>query len=242
MLEVIEKLLILQDRDRKITRARAELNDVGPQREALKVKLEATQTGLKAAQERLMSAESKRKELELEVEAKEEQVQKYSVQQMQTKKNEEYQAFGREIDNCKKVIAEIEDRELEIMEQIDALKAAVRTATTEANALKGDVEKEVTELNEREEYLTNTLKELEGSRAELTSSIDEATIKRYDRLLRQKGANIVVGIDRAVCGGCHMGLPKNIQLECQKQQEIVACPNCGRIVYFTRDMILTEAG
>ena len=240
MLEVIEKLLILQDRDRKIARARAELNEVGPQRENLNQKLVATQAGLKVAQENLMTTESRRKDLDLEVLAKKEQLQKYSIQQMQTKKNEEFQAFGREIDNCKNTITEIEDRELEVMMEIDLLKASVKAAAAEAETWKKDAEKELSELKNREEYLTNTLTELESSRDELTAPIDETEVKRYDRILRQKGTNVVVGIDRRVCGGCHMGLPTSTLLTCQKQQEIITCTNCGRILYFTRDMIVTE--
>ncbi|HTG45894.1 MAG TPA: C4-type zinc ribbon domain-containing protein [Verrucomicrobiae bacterium] len=38
-----------------------------------------------------------------------------------------------------------------------------------------------------------------------------------------------------------MKLPMQIVLSCQAQQEIVTCPNCGRILYFTRQMELAVA-
>ena len=48
MLEVIEKLLILQDRDRKIRRVQAELAHIEPERQTLKSKASGAQTNLDA--------------------------------------------------------------------------------------------------------------------------------------------------------------------------------------------------
>jgi predicted nucleic acid-binding Zn-ribbon protein len=62
---------------------------------------------------------------------------------------------------------------------------------------------------------------------------------RYERLLKNKGDNVIVGINHGVCGGCHMKLPPQILVSCRGQKEIVACSNCGRILYYSRDMELT---
>jgi predicted nucleic acid-binding Zn-ribbon protein len=48
-------------------------------------------------------------------------------------------------------------------------------------------------------------------------------------------------VDHGVCGGCHMKLPAQILVTCQGQQKIVSCTNCGRILYYTRDMALAVA-
>ena len=68
MLPSIEKLLILQDRDRKLFRARAELGSIAPQRQLLQGKLADVQSRLEAAKNRGKHVESERKRLELEVE------------------------------------------------------------------------------------------------------------------------------------------------------------------------------
>ena len=46
MQEIIEKLLILQDRDRKIVRVTQELAHIGPERETLRANAVATQNQL----------------------------------------------------------------------------------------------------------------------------------------------------------------------------------------------------
>src|ERR1051326_5828973 len=121
MLDVIEKLLVLQDRDRKITRVRTELSSIGPQRERLHSRTTDTQASLEATKTKLKQLESERKRLELEVEAKKQQIEKYALQQFQTKKNDEYRALSHEIDTCKAAISELEDQQLELMEQADVV-------------------------------------------------------------------------------------------------------------------------
>ena len=57
--------------------------------------------------------------------------------------------------------------------------------------------------------------------------------------MRSKGEHVVVGVDRGVCGGCHMKLPPQLLVMCQADRELVGCSNCGRILYYTREMDLT---
>jgi predicted nucleic acid-binding Zn-ribbon protein len=96
-------------------------------------------------------------------------------------------------------------------------------------------------LNAREENLKKELAELTGSRATLAGAVDDATRTRYERLFKSKGENVVVGVEHSACGGCHMKLPAQVVTSCRGQGEIVTCPNCGRILYFTSDMSLTAA-
>src|ERR1051326_4262733 len=107
MLDTIEKLLILQDRDRKIRRIRAELAHIEPQRQTMKARAADTQTALDNAKTKLKQLESERKNLELEVETKKQLIAKYANQQLQTRKNEEYRALTHEIDMCKDEIFKI---------------------------------------------------------------------------------------------------------------------------------------
>ena len=66
MLDVIEKLLILQDRDRKLLRLREELGHIPVERQQLQGKVAAAQAGLEAARHKVKQIESDRKKLELD--------------------------------------------------------------------------------------------------------------------------------------------------------------------------------
>ena len=241
MLDVIEKLLVLQDRDRKILYTREELARVEPERKELQNRATGTQSKLEGARQRARQIESDRKKLELDVEAKQQQIEKYSLQQFQTKKNEEYRALANEIENCKKEIFHIEDKELELMEQAESLQKEVVAAQQIAADAKKLADSKLADLAAREKNLRAELADLESNRAELAGAVDEGTRLRYERLLKSKGSNVVVGISHHSCGGCHMKLSRGTVVACQADQEIVTCSNCGRILYFTRDMDLAMA-
>ncbi len=97
------------------------------------------------------------------------------------------------------------------------------------------------ELDSREKNFKAELAKLESDRAQLAEAVEESARDKYERLLRSKGSNVVVGISHHSCGGCHMKLNRGTVVQTQAQQEIITCTNCGRILYFTRDMDLAIA-
>src|SRR5471032_252363 len=183
MLDVIEKLLVLQDRDRKINRVQQELAQIAPEREMLRHRASATQTQLDAAKNRVKHIESERKQRDLEVETKKSQIEKYANQQLQTRKNEEYKALAHEIEMAKEAIFKIEDAEIVLMEQAEAAQKEVVRATLEANEAKKLADTQIAELGQREENFKKELAELQAGRAQLASAVDDSTRNRYDRLL-----------------------------------------------------------
>ncbi len=241
MLPVIEKLLVLQDRDRQLLRVQDELSRIAPERQELQSKLSAGQAALEAAKHRVKQLESDRKKLELEVEAKKQLIDKYSIQQFQTKKNEEYRALAHEIEMCKEAIVKLDDQQIEVMEQIEGAQKQVAAATQTAAEAKKNIDSRVADIGAREANLQKELAELQSNRGELAEAVDEITRSKYERLLKQKGQNVIVGIQHGVCGGCHMQLSRSIIVTCQADQEIITCPNCARILFYTRDMDLAVA-
>lgn len=241
MLETIEKLLILQDRDQHIARVKNELARVEPERQMLLTKAAAAQGGLEAAKQRVKQIESDRKKLELEVEAKKQQIEKYSLQQFQTKKNDEYRALAHEIELCKEAIVKLDDQQIELMEKGELAQKDVVASTHGANDAKKLADGQVAALATREQNLKTELAELQANREQLLAAVDDSARSRYERLLKSKGGNVIVGVQHGVCGGCHMKLPAQLLVSCRAQQEIVTCSNCGRILYYTRDMDLVAA-
>src|SRR5262249_49314611 len=173
-----------------------------------------------------------------EVEGKKQLIAKYALQQFQTRKNEEYRALAHEIDVCKDEIVKIEDRELELMEQAEAAQKDVARKIQNAAEVRKLVEEQTTQLGSREQALKKEFAELEINREELAAAAGEIARGRYERLLKSKGENGGVGVQHGVCGCCHMRVPPQLLVSCQAQQELITCSNCGRILYYTRDMDL----
>jgi hypothetical protein len=241
MLETIEKLLILQERDRQIMRLVGELERIAPEREQLTAKAASAQAGLETAKQRGKQIESERKKLELEVDGKKSQIEKYGLQQFQTKKNEEYRALAHEIVLCKEAITKLEDQQIELMEKAEAAQKEVAAANVVSKEATKAVDAQVADLLAREANLKKELAELEANREQLSQVVEESGRSRYERLLKNKGSNVVVGVQHGVCGGCHMKLPTQVIVSCKAEEAIVTCINCGRILYYTADMDLAFA-
>jgi uncharacterized protein len=241
MLDTIEKLLILQDRDQKISRQQGELARIEPERQMLKVKDTNAQAALESAKLRVRELESARKDLELEVETKKQAIVRYANQQFQTRKNEEYRALQHEIDGCKEAIFGIENQEIELMEQGEAAQKEVLQATQTGKEIRKLVDEQLALLAAREDNLKKDLATLQTDRETLAAAVDEVARSRYERLVRSKGESVVVGIQHGVCGGCHMRVPPQLLVTCQGEKELVSCSNCGRILYYTSDMSLVVA-
>ena len=238
MQDVIEKLLTLQDRDRRQLHVADQMARVVPERQMLQERAASARAGLDAVKNKIKLVETERKKLELEADSKKQQIEKYSLQQFQTKKNEEYRALAHEIEMCREAISGLEDQQLELMEKAEALQKEVAVANREAGEAAKMTEGQLKELADREGALKAELAELESNRDQLTAGLDESILKRYAKLLRSKGDSVVVGIQHGVCGGCHMKFPVQLVVSCQAGRELVTCPNCGRILYYTRDMDL----
>lgn len=241
MLEIIEKLLVLQDRDKQLFRGDAELESIEPEKQRALTKCNATQAALEAARLRTKQLESRRKELELEVQALNERIAKYSNQQLQTKKNEEYQALTNEINGCKAKIGDLETELLMLMDEAEEAAAAVKAAESEAGEVKRRVDEQVADLDGRKVNIEQRIRELEEERDRLAGEIDERVLASYERVQGLRGENVVVGVAHSVCGGCHMKLTAQVVLVAKGGKELATCPHCSRILYFTRDMDLTAA-
>lgn len=241
MLDSIEKLLILQDRDRKLRRVEGELAHIGPDRQELLRRAASAEAGVEHAKHQIKEIETRRKSFELEVDGKKQSIVKYANQQLQTRKNEEYQALSREIDGCRSAIVQLEDSQLELMEQAEVAQSQLAEANKVMIAARKAAEEQVAKLNAREENLKKELEQLRSNRDQLASAVDESARGRYERLLRNKGENVVVGVNHGVCGGCHMRVPPQLLVSCQADKELVTCSNCGRILYWTADMDLAMA-
>ncbi len=236
MLEIIARLLELQDCDQQILTAKEQLARIPIDRQIVTDQQTSIQNQVDSVRKQIKELESKRKQLEIEISQKKEGIDKYSVQQFQTKKNDEYRAIEHQIQTTKTEIIRIEDRELEIMELLEKLEKELKELNKEEESIKKEVGAQLAELNECENKLLKELNSLQTKREQLSSAIEPVMLARYERILKNKNGKVLVGIDRGVCGGCHMRLSRQLVVDCRAQTEPCFCPNCGRIIYYTPEM------
>lgn len=232
MLPIIEKLLILQDRDKALAQADQALAHAPKERKLFEERKTAAARALEAARSAVRDNEIERKNLELESARHAEQVAKFKAQQNLTRKNEEFAALANEIRHFQEKITALDDRQLELMEAAQGLAAAAEAAAAEHRAVEAEVAKLIADLETRTASLAARKAELEAERARLAAEIDEDILDTYERIFKKKG-DAVVPLEHGVCGGCHMKASNATLTDAMTEKEIVFCDKCGRILYFT---------
>ena len=227
----LEQLLVLQDRQQKIRQIETEIRTVPLRRKNLESQLTASAAALENVKQRARQVEVDRKNLELDVGTRQQSIARLRTQQYETRKNDEFQALGHEIERYEKEITAIEDRELELMDQADKLKAEVAAEEKKATAVKESISRQLKDLDEKAKTLTTRLEELKKERGTLADSIDEDLLERFDRLFASKGDAAVVALEHDVCTGCHMRVTTATSMRVKAGKEIVSCEQCGRILY-----------
>jgi len=217
----LEQLLVLQDRQQKIKQIQAEIKTLPIQRDHLEAQLAASAA----------SVEMNRKKLELDVGTRAETISRLKTQQYQTRKNDEFQAIGHEIERYENEIRKLEDQELEVMIEADKLKAEIEAADKTARATKESISRQLTDLETKSKTLESRQEELAKERDTLASKIDGDLLHRFERLFNSKGDAAVVAIEHGVCTGCHMKVTTATAARVKTGKEIVSCENCGRILY-----------
>ena len=231
MLDAIERLLALQDRDQKLRTLRLELQAV-PTEIASKQKLIADSAArLELSRTRAKAIEVEKKSLQVEAASKRDQIARYKTQQLQTRKNEEYTALSHEISNVENLIAQIEDKELTLMEEADSLAPAIAAADKIHADEKARLEGQIALLREKEGNLKTRIEEVQKSRASSLEGIDEELLESYERLFETKNARAVVSVEHDVCTGCHMKITAQTSLALRSDKSIVSCPQCGRLLH-----------
>jgi predicted nucleic acid-binding Zn-ribbon protein len=227
----LEQLLVLQDRQLKIKQIETEIETVPLQRKSLEAQLAASVAGVEALKQKNRHVEMDRKKLELDVGTRTETIARLKTQQYQTRKNDEFQAIGHEIERYENEIRKIEDEELELMVQADTIKVDLAEEEKKAGVVRESIARQTKDLEAKSTTLQSQLEELSKERAEIAGKIDEDLLSRFERLFKSKGDAVVVALEHEVCTGCHMKVTTQTAHRVKAGKEIVSCENCGRILY-----------
>lgn len=231
MIKVVQDLLILQDRDIKIQKLEGEMREIPKIVEREKGRLVQDQTTYeavkKAHKEKLVEAGNLRTERRV----RQDTVEKLKVQMFETKKNDEYEALGKEVENYEEIISEYETNELELLEECDSMEMKVEEANTQLEKRKTMVVENIDQHKDRARVLMARYKEMKAERTKLTEGVDEAGLSLYERLWKSKGDEALSILANGVCGGCGMKVVASTSANVHADDRIVQCENCSRILY-----------
>jgi len=234
VLETIDRLLILQERDNRIAQCRRELDSIPAHKKETETWIIQAHHALEAAQEALKAKQVSIKELELDIEACRQQIVKLREQQFQIKSNEEFRALNKEVAHLQGKTSGLEDREIELMEQAEQAQTEVTQKQADMGKDNQRIQDQLQNLEKRGESLEQDILQIQKNRDALAMDIAPDWLARYNHIMDHKKDIALVSIENNTCGQCHMALPPQVIHDTRKSDRIVTCSFCGRILYWTR--------
>jgi hypothetical protein len=228
----MEKLAVLQTLDIKIRGMQREKDEIPTRLAALEgefKKEEEKVQGQKAELDRLLKdRRHKEKELEEEVE----RAKKTEARAFEIKTNKEYQAVLKEIEGAKKLNRQREEEILGILERFEELQKVARQGEKELEAKRKDYQRQLSELQQRAAQFEQKMAAEVKERDERQKGIPPDLLSKYRMLLEKRQGIAVAPVSNGVCQACHMNLRPQLYIELQKQQALILCPNCSRILFW----------
>jgi len=134
-----------------------------------------------------------------------------------------------EVDGLRVRRNQLEDKALEIMDQVELSTASVATLSNELKTLEAEWHSQQQQLSANMEQLKTTLSDLTHKWQLLSAKIDPQAIEFYQGLKKQKG-QAVAKVEQGICRGCRISLPTT-ELQRVRGDSLVQCSSCGRILF-----------
>ncbi len=235
MQNVLARLGQLQEVDLRLDKIRRTRDQVPERITRLEAELAKETAALAADEEKLRALEAQKVEAEQSIVADAERLKLAEHRLISIKTVREYQAAKRELDFAKKAGSLREEEIGRTTAQIDELEKAVEARREALAARQGTAEREIADLKAELARVDSQVAVEAAERNRLVEGVDRDLLRRYDQIRSRRQGLAVVEARGGACSGCRMAIPPQIYIEVQRNGEIVACPNCQRILYFLRE-------
>jgi predicted nucleic acid-binding Zn-ribbon protein len=235
MLPDLGRLIHLQQLETTADNARRKISDHPQRIQALEERLQTAREVLAGTKAGLTEAQNTRRTEEKEVATVQARLAKYKDQLLELKTNREYQAMLHEIETAQTDIRSREDRILETMMEADELGAKVKKAEADLKAVEKEVGAERQALEKEVTALQGELNRTAAAREQLASQIDPGVLAIFEVTARSRKGVAVAEARNGLCNICHVRLRPQMFNEVRKNESIIQCDSCRRILYFAGD-------
>jgi len=228
----LQHLIRLQQLDLEIDAARRRIADIPNVQQALDARLALQRDQVAAAKDVVASNQAARREIEKEVAALQSRLSKYKDQLMEVKTNKEYQAMQKEIATAEDTVRGHEDRLLERMVEADTLARQLKDAEAELKRQEAENAAEHRSLDAEVKALEEQAKRLAADRGAVASELAPPALSLFEHVARQRKGQALAEARDGHCTVCHVRLRPQVFNDVRRNDTLIQCESCSRILYF----------
>lgn len=230
MRKTVRDILALQSVDLRIRALKTKLSAIPAERAKLVGEFEAVRQEFESRKTDVLRLERESAKAAAETQALQNRHKELLIKSPSVKKAAEYHALLAEIEAVKQKISDSETREIELMDRIDAAKAAAAKANRSFNAVGRLAQSEVRELDALKKKILEEIQRKTAESAELEKSVPQSSLGAYKRMLASGKGEPVGRIENGLCSNCSLRLPPQTLAEASKGG-LVLCDNCSFFLY-----------
>ena len=228
----LARLIELQRLDSAAHDAEHRIAEEPERQKALDARLEAARQQVADAKARLAANQGARRDIEKDVAVHQGRLSKFRDQAMAVKTNQEYHAIQHEIAFAQNGIKELEDRILVLMVEADELGAAVKRAEAQLAGEQKKVDAEKHALVAEQADLKKQLEAVRGERTSIVGALNPQVLAMFELVSKRRNGVAVAQAKDGICTICHVRLRPQIFNTVRRNEEIIQCDSCQRILYF----------
>jgi uncharacterized protein len=230
----LASLLTLQHVDTAIDQGRHRRTHL-PEATAAK----AARDALSAAEVKLAALTATKEADEAEQATHEHRIEEYNARIVEIDRRtkivsvpKELQALSTERDGLVNRRSEAEDRELEVMERLEAVSAEIDALNVVIADARAANDTATIALAEAQVAVDSDLARLAQERNDAVAQVPAALLATYESMRPKLGGVAVAQLEHGHCTGCRLQLPASEidRIKHQAADEIVTCEQCGRIL------------
>jgi hypothetical protein len=187
---------------------------------------------MKKEKEKIELLEKERRQKEGHLSLEQEKVKRAEGRMFEVKTNKEYQALLKEIETIKETNNREEEEILQIMDEVDELKKNLSKREKEVSNMLSKIEAERSGIETGVAESEVLWKKKVERREMLSKQLDSTLLKLYSTLKEKRQGVGMVIVKQETCQGCFVNVPPQMYIEVQKNNSLVRCPNCNRILYW----------
>jgi predicted nucleic acid-binding Zn-ribbon protein len=228
----LELLTELQFIDLEIDQLEGKKKEIPKEVDQLTGKLEAFVKELEALGRHIEEINKLRRKKEGEVEQERELIKKSQEKLREVKTNKEYSAMLKEIELNKGRISALEDEILNYMVQLEEEQEKLKEKEGGFQKAQEKLGKEKEKKQGQIAQLDRLLIEKAETKSKIASGLEERSYLSYLKLREGRNGIAVVNAKDCICQGCYMKLPPQIFNEIRKNDQIIHCIHCNRILFW----------
>ena len=187
---------------------------------------------LQKEKEKVELLEKERRQKEGHLNSEQEKIKRTEGRMFEVKTNKEYQAFLTEIETIKESNSREEEGILHLLDDIDEIKKNLSKKEKEVVLIVEKIEAEKKVIQEKMTRDDEGWKKQMARREALTKQLKSNFFRLYNTLKAKRRDISVVKVKDETCQGCFLNIPPQLFIEVQKNNALIQCPHCNRILYW----------